>query len=101
MRVAAVLHADHAAGDAVAQHIDGDIGEGDGHELVDGVGLAAAQVVGQVADHDFVAGAAADFLAQGLADVGFLAMAVGVGFAVFLRQLPSFQMAPSETTTSA
>jgi hypothetical protein len=83
--VAAVLDADHAAGDAVAEHVDGDVGESDGDELVDGVGLAAAEIVSQVANHDFVAGAAADFFAEGLADVGLFAVAVGVGFAVFLH----------------
>src|SRR5579859_1125654 len=83
--VAAVLHANHAAGDAVAQHVDGDVGESDGDELVDGVGFAAAQVVGEVADHDFVAGAAANFVGEGLADVCFLAMAVGVGVTILLH----------------
>src|SRR5438445_9470156 len=60
MGVTAVLYADHAAKDAVAQHVNGDVGEGDGHELIDRVGLAAAQIVSQVADHDFIAGTLAD-----------------------------------------
>src|SRR5713226_4558082 len=83
--VAADLYADHTAGHAVAQHVDGNVGESDGDELVDGIGLAAAQVVGQVADHDFVAGAAANFFAEGLADVRLFTMTVGIGFAVFLH----------------
>src|SRR5580692_3644945 len=43
--VAAVLHADHASGDAVANQIECDICVGDGDDLVNGVGFAAAQVV--------------------------------------------------------
>src|ERR1700729_2071777 len=43
--VAAVLHADHASGDAVANQIECDICVGDGDDLVDGVGFATAQVV--------------------------------------------------------
>ena len=62
MGVAAVLDRDHAAGDPIEEHFYRDVGEGDGYELVDGVGFAAAQVVSQIADHDFVAGAAADFV---------------------------------------
>src|SRR5229473_8487962 len=83
--VAAVLYADHAASDAVAEQVDGNVCESDGDELVDGIGLAAAQVVGQVADHDFVPGAAANFFAEGLADVRLFTMTVGIGFAVFLH----------------
>src|SRR5712692_5691057 len=83
--IAAVLYADHAAGHAVAEHVDGNVRESDGDELVDGIRLAAAQVVGQVADHDFVPGAAANFFAQGLADVRLFTMTVGIGFAVFLH----------------
>ena len=51
--------------------------------MVDGVGVAAAQIVGQVAGHRLLAGPATDFLGQGLADVDLLAMTESVGFAKF------------------
>src|SRR5882762_4683957 len=41
-------------------------------------------MVGQIADHDFVAGALADFFAEGLTNVHLFAVAVRVGFAIFL-----------------
>ena len=69
---------------AIAEQIDGDISEGDGHNLVDGVRFAAAKIVSQIADHDFVAGTAANFLAQSFADIHFFAMPVSIGLSVFL-----------------
>ena len=85
MRVAAALDCRHAAGDAVANQIERDICEADGGDLVNHVWFAGAQIVSQIAVDNFVAGALANFLAENLADVGFLAMAEGVGFAIFLH----------------
>jgi hypothetical protein len=44
--VAAVLHADHLPGDTITDQIQGDICVGDGDDLINRVGFAAAQVVG-------------------------------------------------------
>src|SRR6267378_2059570 len=84
MGVAAILQANHAAGDTVAKHIDGNIGISDADKLIDRVGLAATEIVRQIADHYFVAGALADFFTEGLTNVDFLAVTVGVGFPIFL-----------------
>src|SRR5882762_9324654 len=84
MGIAAILQANHAAGDTVAKHIDGNIGISDADKLIDRVGLAATEIVRQIADHYFVAGALADFFTEGLTNVDFLAVTVGVGFPIFL-----------------
>src|SRR5438270_658646 len=44
MRVATILDAYHAAGNAIAQHVYRYVGEGDGNELVDGIRFATALV---------------------------------------------------------
>src|SRR5271156_1003796 len=83
--VAAVLHADHASGDAVADEIQRDVGVGDGDDLVNRVGFAAAEVVSQVALDGFLAGSALQFIRQGVTNVHFFSVAVGVGFAVLVH----------------
>ena len=58
-------------------------GEGGGDHLVDEIRRAAAQIVGEIADDGFIAGALLDCIAQIFGDVGLLAMAEGVRLAVF------------------
>ena len=82
MGVAAVLDTDHAAGYAIEHHLYRNVREGDGHHLVDRVRLTAAQIVGQVANHDFAAGSLADFLAKRLTNIDLLAMPIRIGLAV-------------------
>ncbi len=67
VRVLAVADRDHAAEQAVGQQVDRDVGERDGHHLVERVGIAGAQVVGEVAVHRLDAGAALQLVGQRLA----------------------------------
>jgi hypothetical protein len=79
----------HPAGDAaVADQVDGDVGEGDRDHLVERIGLARAQVVGQLGVHRVLAGALLDLLGQREADVDLAPVAVGVGLAE-LAQRPA------------
>ena len=84
-RVAAVRDRHHQAGLFSFDAIDRHAGEGGGHHLVDEVRAAAAQVVGEIADDGLFAQRLLDFVAQIFAHVLLLAMAEGVGFAVFLE----------------
>src|SRR5262249_5471458 len=66
------------------QHgVVGHVAERQAHQLVDEVRVARAQIVGEVGRHRFLAGALLDFLGQRLGDARLLAVAVGVGVAVF------------------
>ena len=54
--VLAVADGDHAPELPVSQQVDGDVGERDRHHLVERVGVARAQVIGEVAVHGLDAG---------------------------------------------
>ena len=83
VRVLPALHADQVPVDSLANQIHRDIAKRGRHHLVEGIRLAAAQIVGQIADHGLIAGAALDLLAQRLPDVRLLFVAEGVRLAVF------------------
>ena len=55
------------------------------HQLVGEVGIAAAKIVGQIADDGLFLGKPLDLFAERLADTHLLAMAERVGFAVLLQ----------------
>src|SRR6266850_3054245 len=79
----AALDSDHAARDAVADEIDRDVREGDRDGLVEGVGVAAAQVVGQLARAGLLPRARADLVGQRLGDVRLVPVPERVSRAVF------------------
>ena len=94
-----VLDGGQTSADALADQVHGNVGEGDGHDLVDGVGFSAAQVVGEIADHGLFAGAAMNLFAERVADVHLFLVPVGIGFAIFGDRVPR-HAAPSEAITN-
>jgi hypothetical protein len=67
---------------AFGHGVHGHVAEGGGDELVGEVGIAGAEIVGEVADDGLFLGAGLDLGCEVVADVGLLLVAVGVGFAV-------------------
>src|SRR5215212_1421648 len=67
--VLAVRDRDHPAHHARANQVDGDVGEGDRHHLVERIGLTRSQVVRELRIHGVFAAAPLDLLGQGEPDV--------------------------------
>ncbi len=63
--------------------IDGHSGERGRDHFVDEIRRTASQVVGQIADDGFISAALLDRIAESFGDIGFLAVAKGVGLPVF------------------
>ena len=81
MRVLAVADRDHPTELAVGQQVDGHVGERDRHHLVERVRVAGAQVVGQVGVDGLDARPAVQLIGESLADIGLVAVPVGVRLA--------------------
>jgi len=74
MGVPTAADGDHAAGGPVGDEVDGDVRERGGDHLVEGVRVAAPQVVRQLADDRILSAAALDLPGQRLADVDLAPM---------------------------
>ena len=85
MSVVAVANGNHAPEDAIGQQVDRDVGEGDRHQLVERVGVAGAEVVGQVGVNGLDPGPALQLVGERLTDVGLVAVAEGIGLADLRR----------------
>ena len=83
--VLAVADGDHAAARAIGDEVHGHVGEGDRDHLVERVGLARAQVVGQLGEHRLDARPRPDLVGQDLGHVGLVAVAERVGLADLVR----------------
>src|SRR5881628_1685922 len=98
--VVAALDRDHAPGDAVADEVDRDVGEGDGDGLVERVRVAAAQVVGELARERLFAGALAD-LRREVSATFALCLCPNASGGPYSAIVPPFQWAPSAAMTKA
>src|SRR5712692_4485019 len=78
MNEVASLDRDHASRRAVADEIDGDVRERDRDGLIERVGVAAAQVVRELAGERLFAGALPDLVGEHLGDIRLVAMPEGV-----------------------
>ena len=78
-----------------------DVGERRRDHRVERVGLAAAQVVGQLGGERLDAGPRSELVGQRLADVGLVAVAERVGLADVGRSCAPCQIAPSAVMTNA
>src|SRR5258705_2204057 len=74
----AALDRDHATGHAVADEVDGDVRKGDRDGLIERVGVATAQVVGQLARDGLFARALPDLVGERLRDVRLVPVPEGV-----------------------
>jgi len=62
MRVFAVTHRGKPPLSTLTNEIHGDVGKRNRHDLIQGIGISAAQLVSEVADHRFLACAFPDLL---------------------------------------
>ena len=81
VRVAALADGHHATALTVRHQLHGRVAEDHAHHLVHRVGLAGAQVIGEVGVDGVDAGAALQLGGQDLGDVGLVPMAEGVRLA--------------------